>query len=315
MKKFLKIFGIFIFVLWVCALTLDVIITNGLRHFDTRRLSTWNDIYDGKVDGDIIALGSSRIWSGVNTYVLDSMLKCNSYNIGLDGHPIDLQIVRYNTYRRFNGKPKILLLNADFLSTLGNTSEEGYEREQFFPYIWDDSLINVVKERKKITILDRYVPLYRYIGYRKWIDFGWGYYFGRKDLVEGGMHKGHLGVTYGWSRGSLDTDTIFSASTDATAAQMMDKFIQDLTADSVLVILMKTPVYLPLRDKFCNIEFSDSVYDSFAQKYNIPVLDFYFEELCSDSTNFYNPSHMNKKGSEVFTRRLCETIIEQQLYP
>lgn len=315
MKKFFKILGIFVITLLVLAVALDVFITNGLRHFDSRRLSTWNDIYDSKVDGDLIALGSSRIWCGVSTYILDSMLNCNSYNLGLDGHPIDLQIVRYNTYRRFNGKPKILLLNADFLSTLGNTSEEGYEREQFFPFITDDSLINVVAKQKKITLFDRYLPLYRYFGYRKWIDFGWGYYFGKKDPIEGGMHKGYLGKEYAWDRGSLDMDTIFEASTDSVAAQLMDNFIEQLTADSIKVILMKTPIYLPLRKKFKYIEFSDSVYNSFSKKYNIPVLDFYFEELCSDSTNFHNPSHLNKKGAEIFTRRLCETIIEQKLYP
>lgn len=315
MKKFLKIVSLFIFVLVVCSITLDALITNGLRHFDTRRLSTWNDIYDGKVDGDLIALGSSRFWGGVSTYILDSMLNCNSYNLGFDGHPIDYQIIRYNTYRRFNAKPKYLLLNADFLSTLGNTSEAGYEREQFFPFIWDDSLINVVAEQKKITLFDRYIPLYRYFGYRKWIDFGWGYYFGKKDPIEGGMHKGYLGEQYSWERRSLDMDTMFEASTDTVAAYMMDSFINRLTKDSIKVILIKSPVYLPLRDKFYHIEFSDSVYNSFARKYDIPILDFYFEELCSDSTNFHNPSHLNKKGAEIFTTRLCETILEQHLYP
>lgn len=315
MKQFLKILSIFTLVLWISAIALDLFITNGLRHFDTRRLSTWNDIYDGNVDGDVIALGSSRFWCGVSTYILDSMLNCNSYNLGFDGHPIDYQIIRYNTYRRFNGKPKVLLLNADFLSTLGNSADGAYEREQFFPYITDDSLITVVAEQKQITLFDRYLPLYRYIGYRKWIDFGWGYYFGKKDLIEGGMHKGYLGETYEWSRGSLDADTIFSASTDIIAAKMMDQFIGQLIADTIKVILIKSPVYLPLRDKFYNIEFSDSVYDSFSQKYDIPILDFYFDDLCSDSTNFHNPSHLNKKGGEIFTTHLCETILEQHLYP
>lgn len=315
MKKFFKLVSIFTIILWLCAIALDKYITHGLRHFDTRRLSTWNDIYDGKVDGDLIALGSSRFWGGISTSILDSMLNCNSYNLGFDGHAIAYQIIRYNTYRRFNSKPKVLLLNADFLSTLGNSSEGPYEREQFFPYITDDSLINVVAQQKQITIFDRYLPLYRYFGYRKWIDFGWGYYFGKKDPIEGGMHKGYKGNEYAWSRGSLDKDTLYSASTDTSAVRLMDNFIDCLIKDSIKVILIKSPVYVPLRDKFYNIEFSDSIYDSFSQRYNIPLLDFYFEELCFDSTNFCNPSHLNKKGSEVFTRRLCETILEQNLYP
>ena len=315
MKRFLKIISAFAIILYVCAFCLDAFITNGLRHFDTRRLSTWNDIYAGRIDADIVAIGSSRVWCGVSTYILDSMLNCNSYNLGVDGHPIDMQIVRYNTYRRFNPKPKCVLLNTDFMSTLSCSSHDGYEREQFFPYITDDSLINVVKKQKRITLFDCYLPLYRYIGYRQWIDFGIGYYFGKKDPIEGGMHKGYKGNQYDWNRASLDAGKMFEASTDTFSVRLLDEFIGQLTADSINVILMKTPVYLPLRNKFYHIEFSDSVYDSISKKYNIALLDFYFDDLCSDSTYFYNPSHLNKIGAEVFTEKLCRTIIEKQLYP
>lgn len=315
MNRFLKRIGLFLIVAWVGAFCLDVFITHGLRTFDTRMLSTWNDIYNGKAEGDILALGSSRFWSGISTPILDSMLHCNSYNIAIDGHPLDMQIIRYNTYKRFNGKPKIILLNADFLSTLGNSSEQAYEREQFFPFIWDDSLISVIANRKNITLLDRYVPLYRYIGYRKMIDWGWGSYFGRKDPIEGGMQKGYLGVNYHWSRSSLDLDTVFSATKDIDMAKAMDAFISELIADNIKVILIKSPVYIPLREKFINIDFSDSVYNSISEKYNISIFDFYFDEMSSDSTNFYNPSHLNKKGSEIFTKKLCDSIIERRLYP
>lgn len=316
MRKFFKILGIFIVVLYVCALILDGVITYGLRHFNTRMLSTWNDIYDGKIDADIIALGSSRFERGINTYILDSTLSCNSYNFGLDGHPIDMQIVRYNTYRRFNKKPKIVFINADFLSTLGNSADMEFEREQFFPFFGDDSLISVVAKCKKFTYVDRYVPLCRYYGYHRMINFGIFYYFGYKDPVEGkDIYKGYIPQDQPWSRKSLDMDTIFSATTDTASAKLLDNFIEQLKDDNIQVVLIKSPVYISLREKFYNIEFSDSVYDYLASKYNVPLLDFYFNEICRDSTSFYDPSHLNRKGSIIFTKQLCDSIVSKGIYP
>ena len=309
MKRFVIRFCIWIGIALVVAIPIDAAISSGLRKTDIRKYSVWNDIYQGNLHPDLLVIGSSRAWCGYNTYIMDSVLNCDSYNLGLDGHCIDFQIIRYDTYCRYNQKPKVVVLNTEFMSTLGVSAESPYEREQFFPYINDKELISRVSEAKKITWLDRHIPLLRYFGYRDEFETGIKACFGKTDFFDGGMHKGYRGNEYGWSRGTiLSKDTLVSASIDYETVNMLDDFAKRLVDDGIKVVFVKSPVYHPLMEKFTNIEESDSIFAFISKRYNIPILDYYESWINRDSTNFYNPSHLNKKGSELFTFELCKDL-------
>lgn len=309
MKRFIRNCLLWSVGLLFLAVLLDGMITIGLRRVDTRKYSVWNDIFGTAINADAVIIGSSRAWCAYDTRIIDSLLRCNSYNLGIDGHPIDFQLIRYKTYRRFNPSPKIILINADFLSTLHNSAESLYEREQFFPYIHDKELINLVADEKHITLLERYLPLYRYFGYREDVETGIASFWGKKEFTDGGMYKGYRGNEYVWDEGQvINRDTVLHAQVVNDAVEMLDGFVADVTATGIEVIFVKSPVYHPLIDKFSNISETDSVFSAIADKYNVPVLDYYNCEIAEDSTFFYNPSHLNKKGAEWFTRKLCADI-------
>ena len=48
-----------------------------------------------------------------------------------------------------------------------------------------------------------------------------------------------------------------------------------------------------------------AAYQGLADKYNIPIIDFNDSEICTDTTFFYNDTHMNRKGAEWFTTQLA----------
>lgn len=300
------LFAIWLGIAFFVAMLIDLVISSGLRKTDIRKYAVWNDIYKGSLHPDLIVIGSSRAWCGYNTYILDSMLSCDSYNLGIDGHGIEYQILRYDTYCRYNNPPQVVLVNIDFLSTLGVSADSQYEREQFFPYIHDKELISRVSSAKKITCLDEYMPLVRYFGYREDFEEGVMAFLGKTQFVDGGMYKGYRGNEYKWEEGSvLPNDTLISASIDKEAAGLLDSFVQRLCNEGVKVVLVKSPVYQPLMEKFVNIQESDSVFASISNRYGIPVLSYYCSNICFDKSYFYNPSHLNKKGSESFTLALC----------
>lgn len=308
MKKFICRFGILIAIVFVLAIAFDYMITTGLKKTDIRKYSTWNDIYKGNLDADLLIIGASNAWSGFNTYIIDTILNLNSYNLGIDGHNIDYQIIRYDTYRRYNSKPKIVLINTLFGGTLSTSAHIQYEREQFFPYIHDKELISRVAKDKNFSWADRYVPLIRYFGYREDFENGIMAYFGKTDFFDGGMHKGYRGNDYAWDRASLSIDTIFSINIEKESVALLDSFSKRLIDDGIEVVYVKSPIYFPLRSKFTNIEQTDSIFNSISKKYDIPVLDYYFSNISMDSIYFYNPGHLNKKGSELFTFKLCHDI-------
>jgi len=303
--------GIFGVVALVLATGVDYMISTGLRKSDSRKYVVWNEIYQGGIDADGLIIGSSRAWMTYNTYIIDSMLECNSYNLGLNGHTLPYQIIRYDTYRRYNAKPKMVLLNVDLYSTLGEMSDPPYEREQFFPYMWtDDSLMNVVKKEKELTLLDRYMPLYRYIGYRSEFEQGMKLFWGVPVDFDNDVHKGFRGEHVSWHVEEDDRDRELKYETDENALQL-DSFVCSLVNDGIEVYLVKAPFHHWMFDHFTNIEYSDSVFAVIADKYDVPLIDMYRTEYSNDTSLYCNPSHMNYKGADIFSRDLCDRIKTQ----
>ncbi|MBP5796959.1 MAG: hypothetical protein J6W26_01610 [Bacteroidales bacterium] len=308
MKKFVCQFGVRVIIVIVIAIAVDYVISAGLRKTDIRKYSTWNDIYKGGLDADLLVIGASNAWSGFNTYIMDSALHLNSYNLGFDGHNIDYYIVRYNTYRRFNAKPKVVLINTLFSGTLDVSAHPQYEREQFFPFVNDKELMSQVAEAKNLGWKERYLPLVRYFGYREEIENGVLAFFGKKDFLDGGMHKGFRGNDYAWDEETLSKDTLISISINTEAVLQLNSFSKQLIDDGIQVFFVKSPIYYPLRSKFENIEQTDSVFNAIANKYDITILDYYFSRISMDSAYFYNPGHLNIRGSEEFTLELCHDL-------
>ena len=308
MRKFLVRFGLWLLILGLVAVAFDAMITWGLRNSGVREYVVWDDILKGGIDADVIVIGSSQAWCSYNTFVLDSMLNVNSYNLGMDGHTLPSQLLRYETYRRFNAKPKVILLNVCFYGTFGLESDEQYEREQFFPFFSDDTLIDKVSKMKHITWFDKNIPLYRYFGYRDDIEIGLKSFFGETDFIDGGLHKGYRGNDWGWaSTKSMGLDSIW-LSPDEKSAGLLERFARDCYQDSTTLVFVKYPMYHFFVEKVNGIGWVDSLYCSISEKYNVYLLDYASSEITYDTTCYYNFSHLNKEGAERFTTMLCHDL-------
>lgn len=308
MRDFLRIIFSFLAVFIILAYCGDFIITSGLNRSDDRKYIVWNDIYRGKISADVVVVGSSRAWTGYNPYILDSVLYCNSYNLGIDGHCLDYQIIRYNTFRRFNAKPNNIILNIDFLS-LGKL-DEPYEREQFFPYINDDSLISIVKEEKRISILDRYLPLFRYYGYSHDIKLGVNSYILNKKSPDGDLYKGFRGNTYSWNSTNLNSAKIIYYKKDSNSIKLLDSFLAKGKKENVNIVLVLAPVYIKTLEKIYHLNEMTTLYETIAKNHNVFILNYMYDSISYDQSNFYNGSHLNKKGAKLFSSKLARDIKE-----
>jgi hypothetical protein len=50
------------------------------------------------------------------------------------------------------------------------------------------------------------------------------------------------------------------------------------------------------------------MYDSIACEFHIPILDYSDIPMCYDTAYFYNATHLNKTGAELFTTKLAHDI-------
>lgn len=309
MKRFFRDITLFLGLILCIAIIGDIIVSRGLRKTTIRPYAIWNDIYNGNnLDNDLVFIGASSCWAHYNPCVIDSILGISSYNLGIDGHSwYPCQPLRYNTYIKHTHAPKYVIINID-MGTFG-VMKQPYEREQFFPYFWiDDSLISQIRETKEITFMDRYCPIWRYIGYRKWIEIGVASTFGKQHFEDDGVYKGHRGNTYAWDRASLNTMDSVTIDFNQVVADSLLKFISQRKTEGQTVVLIKSPVYYELQERFTNRSEMCARYDSIASMAGVRLLDYWNHPIVHDSTFFCNSTHLNREGANAFSLQVANDL-------
>lgn|SRR5574344_955695 len=307
MKKFILDFFVFLTLSLIFASILDIIISNNLKESKDRMLQAWNDMYSDKSYHDVIIMGSSRAENHFSPKILDSVLNINCFNLAINGSQINRQIAKYHAYCRCHSKPKYVVQNIDF-TTLGIRT--GYEREQYYPYFLSDKLlISEMSQFEKFSWMENNIPCFRYYGYPLLIQHGLGISkVATGHTSVGILYKGFSIVNGGWHGESYRKQTKILYNKDSLALQIFDNYLKELKQDGVKTIFVYSPLYIGATNKIENIEGMYKMYDSFAVKYNIPILDYNYWSLCSDTTCFYNAMHLNKKGAEMFSRKLAHDL-------
>lgn len=303
MKKFFQMFFYFSILSFGMAYFVDYMISTGLRKSKYREYQVWNDIYDSKIKSNVIILGNSRAWGQYDPRILDSITHFNFYNLGIDGHPINYQLIRFNTFLRFNPIPKYIIQNIDYATMA--ICRNSYEREQFFPYIQDDSLIDIVQNYKKLNFIDRYIPLLRYFGYSEIIKDGLFNYFGNQLTYNRTLYKGYSGNNENWNGSAFKKIISIKYDKDTTALRLFENYIANCNNNKIKLIFISAPLYFKATKKIKDLNGMNRMYLSLAKKYNLKILDYTKDPICYDTAYFYNAGHLNKKGAELFSTKLA----------
>jgi len=293
-------------ILWGLAYLTDCIISQGIRKTDIREFQAWNDIYSSNIKGDVVISGNSRAWCQYSPQILDSITGLNFYNLGIDGHPINYQIIRYNTYRRFNHKPKYIIQNIDFMTF--SISHTEYEKEQFLPFIFDDTLMNEVKEDMKINWIELKIPLIRYFGYHEIFKNGFKSFFGENKFVDGGLNKGYRGNKIAWNGAEFNKTKVIFYAKDPVALKLFSSYLAKSKKEGIKVILVSAPLYFEAARKIKDLKGLNAMFIYLARKYDLKLLDYMNDSISYDRSNFYNAMHLNKKGAELFSSKLANDL-------
>jgi hypothetical protein len=282
-------------------LAVDLLISANLRRQQSRMMGGWSDIYSGKIDCDIVINGASRAIYQYNPAILDSILGTSTYNLGIDGSGINRQILKYNTYRRYNSKPKFIIQD---ISVLTFVKRNAYEVEQFFPYFYDDSLRNAVCKIDNLDFKYKYFPFYRYIGHYEFILKGCGLYKNNKEMVNGyvGSYKSK------WNGTLLEKINKIEFERDSLSFIQFDEYLQKAKSENIQVIFVYAPLYMGAVERIEDIDLVYATFNNFAEKFNIPILDFTYDSLSYDTAYFYNSTHLTGQGADLFSIKLANAI-------
>lgn len=302
MKRFLIKLGITSVALFCVALGLDRIITNRLCHSDARMFSTYNAIYGDSLRCDAVIMGSSRGQVQYSPKILDSILGLNCYNLSVDGRCIDAEIVMYNAYRHHAPQPKLIIQNVDF-GTLQRSN--GYEREQYTPYLNKDDLFKQIKKSEGFTWADRWLPLVRYAGYHEVIKEGLGM---NNKLSKPAMYKGWIGHDEKWDGSVFDAISEVPFKVHPEAVELFEEYLAKCQKDEIMVVMVFAPIYIGVTEKMDSVEAMFDTYQAIADKYHYPILNYTYDSLSYDTGFFYNATHLNKQGAALFSVKLAEDL-------
>jgi hypothetical protein len=306
MKKFIKTILLILSILLIVNAVLDCVFTRILRRTQTYPYKEWNCIIQDSINANLLIMGSSRAVVQYDPRIIDSFLCVNAYNLGLYGCHVERQIVKYKVYHHYQKKEtSFILFNFDFW---GNWQKSEFQREQYFPYLVNPYIRGLLIEQEHFGIGELFVPMYRYYGQGILTlveSFSDNYYGFNKEC----WYKGYYyGMPSKWE--GLDiakTDTIrFNPLSDVV--NNFDNFLSDLQKDSVMIIFVSSPIYSGITAKTVNLSEFYDFRNYFSEKYDIPVLDYISDTLCSDTAYFYNATHLNKTGAELFTTKLCHDL-------
>ena len=312
MKKFLSMVLLFLGLLCLLAWGMDFLITRQFKKMDASPFANWNDIYNADIDADILIMGSSRAYVQFNPHVLDSVLKVNSYNLGMDGRAVESQVIKYHVYRREQQKKPQLILFEVYQGTMDISN--GYQRIQFVPYLTDAYLWQQTHKMEDFSWADMVIPCWRYRNYIqdiKEIINGTSYYCRPEQKA----YKGFCDYDKPWDGSMLARIDTIIYSREPEAIAEVERFLGECQREQIQVAFVIAPYHIGVTRKIEDLDGWYSMISAIAEPFDVPILDYTYDSLSYDTTYFYNASHLNREGAALFTKKLAHDLDSLGLVP
>ncbi|SCY40775.1 hypothetical protein [Flavobacterium caeni] len=311
MKRFLIKFVLFLLPIGLLAYGLDVFISSNLRKstgFTKGEMTVWSDLYDKKVNSEILVMGSSRAWVHLDAKMIGDSLHTSAYNLGMDGHNFWMQDFRFQLAMQQPVKPKVVIQSIDVF-TLARRKDLFYS-EQFLPYmLGNDSLQKVTQNFIGYENYDFHIPLIRYYGKGKAMLEAFKIALGGKN--EPTRIRGYQGQLIPWTNELEEAKkrmNHFTVEMEPQTVALFERYIQFCKASGIQLVFVYSPEYIEGQQFIANRKQMIDVYRKFAQKYSIPFFDYSTDPISYDRNYFYNALHMNKFGAEKFTAEFIQDL-------
>lgn len=308
MGKFLIKTSLYLLIVFSLFTFIFYITNTGLQKSEYGNLKEWKEIISGDINSKILVQGSSRARVQYNTVIIDSLLHTDSYNMGINGSPFDIQYLRFKTYLEKNQTPEIIIQNVDL--DLLNKNSTVFQKYQFLPFLNNKKFKTLLLENGIISKYDYLFPLFRYYGQPKALQTGFLEYFGLKHY-KSLSSKGFVGVDKQWDGTNFERKKrtgINKWSIDPDLEKVFINFLKECKIKNIRVVLVYAPIYHELQEHTINFKDSELYYKNIAKKNDLLFLNYSNDTISFKKRYFYNATHLNSKGAEIFTKKLTNDI-------
>lgn len=310
MKRFISKLLLFCLLPLPVLYALQAVADSGLRKSDYPLYSEWNDIYNGAINADLIIMGSSRAWVQISPTVLDDELKINTYNLGINAWSFPMQYARFKIYLKHNKKPKYIVHSVDL--QMLSKREDLFNYQQFLPYLGDPDIRAATKNYKgEFGPAQYYFPMFKYNGNLDLAAAGLLSYFNLVSYERTNI-KGYEGQPRDWDNSFDEFKKKFpnghTHPFDKEVAEEFKDYLNYCKDNEIKVILVFSPEYIELHSLITNRNEMISLFQSYSKEFDVPFLDYSNHPICFNKSYFYNSEHLNKEGSEIFSKILARDL-------
>ena len=312
MKRFLVRIAWFLIPFIITAYLTDIFISKYLKkqnNYAVGEYSIWNDLFDGRVNSDIIIYGNSRAWVHVDPTIISDSLGATSYNLGIDGYGFDMQYLRHSLLLHHNKKPKLIIQSVDIFTLEKRT--DLYNSDQFLPYmLFNKEIKNVTHDYEGYNHWDYEIPLVRYYGKTNAIKAAIRMFLfpGNNPVMR---IKGYQGQDKPWNNDFDEAKkkmNSYKVKTNTAFKCRFEKYLNECERGHLNIVLVYSPEYIEGQKFVSNRDSIIRLYKSYSKKYKIPFYDFSNDSISFQKGLFYNAMHLNKRGSILFTNKLVKIL-------
>jgi hypothetical protein len=291
MGKFLKNSTSFL-----CFVIVIIYLLQGLISFRIKNKAiTGYDNWDvtTNINAEIVLLGSSRCWVHFDPHFFEKTYHLKTVNIGMNGHSeLPASILRLENYLAKNKSPKYAILSFDpsitpssFKDNNNFVNKNNYGRFAFLPSKENSDLIDYFK----FDNCEKYIPLYAMFKYQLIQDaitlkksriFKEGF-----ELNDEQWDTLKYPISAVMKKHFVKTDKIY------LLKEQLKKLKLLCQKNNIQLICIQTPVYKSNYDSFIFNRSSE-----ICKSINIPFIDANSVKIRNSIDNFYNSTHLNKKG-------------------
>ena len=261
-----------------------------------------------KAEGDIMIFGSSEVRNGLIPSIMKNNLGLSVFNCGNNDKPFYYQYCMINSVLE-RKKPKVMIwsIYSCYLNTPTEKDMNGLSELNSF-YDTNVYCNRVINKRSKYENIKMVSKLYRYNSHLF-------------DLLKNIFFKTETDMGYfALNNSGNKYPTLISGSEDCGIdSEIADSFVEVIKkckTSNVELFLIITPRLMNINNSK-NICYLNLI--EICAKYDVPLIrEFYNSPIfLSDSTLFWDQTHLNDKGARLFTTLLCDKIkqIRETKYP
>ena len=290
---------------------LDVIITKGLRKSNAFEFDNLTKIYNSKIDANLIIKGSSKALSQIDPKILDEVLSVQSYNFGMNGTGFELQNLVYSLYRKYNKKPDYIIQIVSNGTLAKNENMHEYKR--YSPYLNDSLVRKKAQNLNGFEKVDFYIPFIKYSGFSIEVINGLFNFIGIKlPSDKNKKYKGYYPHNAKWNNSFEKFKVKYPNGKkiiiDNELVHQLSTSVKKALQERINIIMIYPPTYYESQAYITNREEIINTYKTIANNNKILFLDFSSSELTKSKEYFFDSQHLNKKGAEIFTKKLSRLI-------